>query len=92
MHLQSAYPQTVIQGSFLFAEIKDNCILGLDLLRSHGLIADIHNRLIKGRNDDLPLCIIQGDCFNQIKMSEEINGLYKTNEDELSLEQIEQLR
>ena len=61
----------VITGKFILADIEDDCILGLDLMRKYGLTIDLKHHLLKGPHGDMPLYELGGkDCLLQTKIEE----------------------
>ncbi len=57
----------VIEGKFIVADIYDECILGLDLMRNYGLIVDLRSGLLRALHSDIPLQAIETTAVQQIR-------------------------
>ncbi len=84
---------SVIEGKFIVADIYDECILGLDLMRKYGLIVDLRCGLLRAPHGDIPLQAIETTAVQQIRSEvDPIQELLKPCQEILSSEQVKRLK
>ncbi len=75
------------------ADIYDECILGLDLMRKYGLIVVPKSRLLRAPHGDIPLLALETTAIQQAcSKVDPVQELVKSCQETLSAEQITSLK
>ncbi len=83
----------IMKGKFIVANIHDECIFGLDLMREYGLIVDLKSGLLRASHIDIPLLAMGTFAVQQVRSKLDlVQELVESCQKILSAEQIKSLK